>query len=45
MEYKIVKIESTAEKTEDMLNLLSLRGWKVVCSYAYDNSHLILSKE
>lgn len=43
--YKIIKIGRTKEDTEIMLNELEKDGYRVVCSYALLNLHLILHKE
>lgn len=45
MKYKCVKIEYRAEDTEDMLNELAKKGWRVVCSYAWHGLWLILEKK
>lgn len=45
MKYKVIKIGRYANDTERMLNELAEEGWILVCSYAYNNEHLILKKE
>jgi hypothetical protein len=45
MAFKCVKIKAKVEDTEDMLNKLAKQGWKVICSYAYDNCFLILERK
>jgi G:T-mismatch repair DNA endonuclease (very short patch repair protein) len=44
-EYKCVKIRRKVEDTQNMLNVLSQEGWRVVCSYAYENEYLILERD
>lgn len=43
--YKCIKIGYRMEDTEERLNELAREGWRVVCSYAYDNDYLILVNE
>jgi hypothetical protein len=43
-EYKIIKIKLTKEGTEEKLNELTIEGWRIKCSYAYGNEHLILER-
>ncbi len=43
--YKVVRIRSRAEDTENMLNSLSQEGWRLRCSYAHNNEYLILEIE
>jgi len=43
--YKCVIIGEYADDTEDMLNKLASKGWKVICSYAKKNQYLILERE
>jgi hypothetical protein len=42
--YKIIKIKNSKEETETEIHKLFEEGWEIVCSYAYDNSHLILRR-
>lgn len=44
-EYKTIKICPTGRETQDRLNELAEAGWKVVCSYAWDNRWIILERE
>ena len=44
IEYKCVKIRETKEETEKMLNLLSSKGWEVVCSYSFHGLYIILKR-
>ena len=44
-EYIVLKISKYAENTEHNLNKLAKDGWKLICSYAYRNEHLILERD
>lgn len=44
-EYKCVRIKSSPEGTEDMINDLAVKGWKVVCDYSLSGNYLILERE
>ena len=44
-EYKVFQIREQASDTEMYLNLLARDGWKLICSYAYNNNWLILERE
>jgi hypothetical protein len=44
-EYKVFRISREAEDTQEELNILASAGWKLVCSYAYDNEWLIMERE
>ena len=44
-EYLIFKICEYAGDTQSSLNRLAKSGWRLVCSYAYRNKHLILERD
>ena len=44
-EYKLILISFDAEDTENHLNVLASKGWRVVCSYARKTRWLILERE
>ena len=44
-EYKIIRIEETAQQTERELNRLANQRWKVVCAYAFHTEYIILVRE
>jgi len=45
VEYKCVYIKKEMKDTEKMLNVAAQHGWRLVCSYAYNNNFLILERE
>lgn len=44
-EYYTLSIECEAEDTEEKLNELALKGWKLVCSYASRGQWLIMERD
>jgi len=44
-EYKCVEICCRGFETEEMLNELAKSGWRLICSYAWHNTWLILERE
>ena len=45
MEYKCIKIELTAEETQQELNRLAKENWRLICSYALFGNWLILERD
>lgn len=45
LEYICLEIRREGEDTENMLNRYAQKGWRLVCSYAYDNRWLIMERE
>lgn len=43
-QYICIEIRRTGGETEDLLNDLGDDGWELVCSYAHNNSWLILKR-
>lgn len=43
-EYLTISICETAKETEDKLNRLAEKGWKLICSYARGN-YLIMERD
>ena len=44
-EYLIFKIYRKVEDTQDKLNRMAMQGWKLICSYAYNNEYLVMERE
>jgi hypothetical protein len=44
-EYKVYGCEPEAEDTEIQLNKFAKEGWRVVCSYAWNNYFFVLERE
>jgi hypothetical protein len=44
-EYKCFEIGKKMEDTENMLNELGKEGWKLICSYAFNNYYLIMERD
>ena len=44
-EYKIFKIYEITEHLEKKLNAYAEEGWKIICSYGYDNQFLIMERD
>ena len=44
-EYKVFKIRYQEKDTENYLNVLAMEGWRLICSYAYNNQYLIMERE
>lgn len=44
-EYYTLSIEQTGQETEDKLNKLAEDGWKLICSYAWNDNWLIMERD
>ena len=44
-EYRTERIRRTGDDTEDMLNVLAIDGWELVCSYAAYGEWLIFRRK
>lgn len=39
-----MKIKVSSQETQDKLNELAREGWKVICSYAWNNDFIVLER-
>ena len=44
-EYYVFRLSQEAQDTEDELNELAKKGWRLVCSYAKHNYWLIMERD
>lgn len=44
-EYRCMKIKVSSQETAEELNKLAREGWKVICSYSWNNNFIVLERD